>query len=86
MSQKRAVAAEAAENEIRTALGEKRYAEYLRAKNVQYQQLLNFTDEFELTRNAANRAYEVIGRAEERLKQLQNGREPQRRAEAGEDH
>jgi hypothetical protein len=70
-SEARAVAAETAEKQIRDALGEKRYGDYLRAKSTQYQQLLSFTDEFELSKDIANQAYEIIERAGERLKQLQ---------------
>jgi hypothetical protein len=69
-SQKRAVATEQAEKEIREALGEKRYGEYLRAKDVQYQKLLNFTDELEVSKSIADQSYEVIARATESLKRL----------------
>jgi hypothetical protein len=70
-NEKRAAAADAAEQQIREALGERRYGDYLRAKSAQYQQLLNFTDEFELTKETANQAYEIVKRAGEQLKQLQ---------------
>jgi hypothetical protein len=70
INQKRAVAAEVTETEIRGAIGEKRYTEYLRVKTVQYQQLLNFTDEFELSRDIANRACEIIERAGASLKRV----------------
>jgi hypothetical protein len=70
-NQRRVVAAEAMENKIRSALGEKRYADYLRTKSADYQELLNFADEFELPKETASRAYDTIKRAKDRLKLLE---------------
>ena len=71
-NQRRVVAAEAMENKIRGALGEKRYTDYSRTKSADYQELLNFADEFELPKDTASQAYEIIKRAKDRLKLLQS--------------
>ena len=70
-NQRRVVAAEAMENRIKSALGEKRYVDYLRTKSADYQELLNFADEFELSKETANQAYDIISAAKSRLKLLQ---------------